>query len=442
MKRKLIGIILACVGLGALLTVLQAWALAQSVRFVEIGVSIPKEDSIAILVRALQTDWGPGTNRFTRAATNAVAVDTSFLIGQRVDVRGGTRRTVRIYDPEDRDDPHILDEFAFGIPFRSMGYQSTRGSIVYSQAAFEVSTGQWDLYYLPLRIHVWGFVLNTLVGAVVAWAGLWLIRSFARLVFRRRARVVLTVAVFATLGVVTTAVLSLLLTTWWSDGGLAMLDRDFPNATKPPPFMVRLFERKQWITPGGAELRSVREDDFGADYVGVYLYVPPESMPLVWGDLNPAHNARSIVERMRSGWPFRAFVAHVWNVEPPEYMREQHIVGGAWVMIVVGQYRGRDREMNRPIAFHPLWFGLVIDTTLYAFLWWIITIGPWQIRQYQRRRHSLCLHCAYDLRGVDHEVCPECGAATTVTKMSRNILVGNIMFQSQTPSGSVRSIAH
>ncbi|MCH7602993.1 MAG: hypothetical protein IIB54_09525, partial [Planctomycetes bacterium] len=299
---------------------------------------------------------------------------------------------------------------------------------------------QWDLYYLPLRVHVWGFVLNTLVGAVVAWAGLWLIRSFARLVFRRRARVVLTVAVFVTLGVVSTTVISLLLTTWWSDGGIYMLDRDVPDHIKPPPAMLRLLESKQWVTPPGAELRSIREDDFGADYVEVYIYVPPESMPLAWGELRPNQNAQSIVQRMRSGWPFRAFVAHEWNVEPPDYMRVPHAVGGAWVMIVVGQYR--DREMNRPIAFHPLWFGLVIDTTLYALLWWIITIGPWQIRQYRRRIRGLCLHCAYDLRGVDHEVCPECGAATTVTKMSRNILVGNIMFQSRTPSGSVRSIAH
>ena len=411
MNRKLIGIILTCVGLGALLTVLQAWVLAQCVSFVEIGVSIPREDSIAILDRALQTDWGPGTDRFTRAATRAVAADDSFFIGQRVDVHGGTRRTVRLYDPEGRDDPHILDEFTYGLPFRAMGYESTRGSIVYSQWAFEVFTGRWDWYYLPRRVYPWGFVLNTLVGSVMAWAGLHLIGLLAKLAFRRHAGVVLTVAVFATLGVVSTTVLSLLLTTWWSDGGLAMLDRDFPNATEPPPFMVRLFERKQWVTPPRAELRSVREDDFGADYVGVYIFVPPESMPLAWGELRSNQNAQSIVMRIRSGWPLRAFVAHEWSVEPPDYLRDQHIVGGVWVLIVVGQYRGRPSEMSRTVAFQPLWAGLVIDTTVFGLLWWLITIGPWQIRQFRRRRRGWCLRCAYDLRGVDHKVCPECGAA-------------------------------
>lgn len=411
MNRRLIGIILTCVGLGALLTVFQAWVLALCVRFAEIGTSIPLEDSKTILRRCEHPDWGSGMQRNFEAATHPEFSDSSLLIGQNVEAFGGTRRTVRLYDPEDHQRTFVMDEFAFGFPFRSMGYDLLRrgGYVRRAQSAFVFTSTMSDCRELPRHI-VWpGFILNTLLLSVVAWAGLRLIMVLARLVFRRHAVRVQLVMLFTTFGLLSTTVLSLLLTTWLSGWNSLMLDRDVSYFIEPPPSMLRQLKRKQWVTPTGAELRAIRHTEFGSDAVEVYLYVPPESMPLAWGELRPEQNAQSIVERLRSGWPLRAFVGYQWHVLPPTYKRLPHVEEALWVEVVMHEAGYRDVEVFRTIALQPLWTGLAVDTTLFSLLWWLATIGPWHIRQHCRRRRGLCQSCAYDLRGTDHEACPECG---------------------------------
>ena len=49
---------------------------------------------------------------------------------------------------------------------------------------------------------------------------------------------------------------------------------------------------------------------------------------------------------------------------------------------------------------------LVPLIAILAFAWVIRTA----LRRSIRRKRGLCVKCAYDLRGLDHEVCPECGA--------------------------------
>ena len=49
----------------------------------------------------------------------------------------------------------------------------------------------------------------------------------------------------------------------------------------------------------------------------------------------------------------------------------------------------------------PIWVLVVLVATPTLWLW----------RCDRRRQPSLCVKCGYDLRGADHEVCPECGAA-------------------------------
>jgi len=49
----------------------------------------------------------------------------------------------------------------------------------------------------------------------------------------------------------------------------------------------------------------------------------------------------------------------------------------------------------------PIWVLVVLVATPTLWLW----------RCDRRRQPGLCLKCGYDLRGADHKVCPECGAA-------------------------------
>ena len=61
-----------------------------------------------------------------------------------------------------------------------------------------------------------------------------------------------------------------------------------------------------------------------------------------------------------------------------------------------------------------------IDGVLYVYVLFGTAVGSTALlrrlfpslsvfRRYIRRRKGLCLQCGYDLRGADHEACPECG---------------------------------
>ena len=71
----------------------------------------------------------------------------------------------------------------------------------------------------------------------------------------------------------------------------------------------------------------------------------------------------------------------------------------------------RGRTANRELPLGPIWPGLAINTILYAALLWLLTLGPFTLRRVLRRKRGRCIKCGYDLRGAEHEVCPECGAA-------------------------------
>ena len=67
----------------------------------------------------------------------------------------------------------------------------------------------------------------------------------------------------------------------------------------------------------------------------------------------------------------------------------------------------------------PIWPRLAINTLLYAVSSWLVIGGPLTFRRWRRYRRGACIKCAYDLRHVDHEVCPECGTAVSSTASSK-----------------------
>lgn len=65
------------------------------------------------------------------------------------------------------------------------------------------------------------------------------------------------------------------------------------------------------------------------------------------------------------------------------------------------------------LPYGIIWSGLIINTLFYALMIPVIFIGLRRARQSIRRHRGLCPHCAYDLRGAEHETCPECGRPTS-----------------------------
>ena len=61
------------------------------------------------------------------------------------------------------------------------------------------------------------------------------------------------------------------------------------------------------------------------------------------------------------------------------------------------------------LPYEVLWPGFTINTLLYAAIVWVVWLSPFTARRMIRRKRGHCLKCGYDLRGAEHEACPECG---------------------------------
>ncbi len=70
------------------------------------------------------------------------------------------------------------------------------------------------------------------------------------------------------------------------------------------------------------------------------------------------------------------------------------------------------QDMTVAVPFLPLWPGLLLNSALYASLWFSLFAGIATLRRARRRSQGHCPHCNYDLRGLNTAVqprCPECG---------------------------------
>ena len=67
----------------------------------------------------------------------------------------------------------------------------------------------------------------------------------------------------------------------------------------------------------------------------------------------------------------------------------------------------------KAIPLSILWPGFVINTLLFAGVFWVLFTAPGLIRRVARRQDGRCIACGYDLRGIDSQRCPECGAGRT-----------------------------
>ena len=70
------------------------------------------------------------------------------------------------------------------------------------------------------------------------------------------------------------------------------------------------------------------------------------------------------------------------------------------------------------LPLQPIWPGFAINTAFYALILWL-PFAPFQLRRYMRIKRGLCIKCGYDLRGTEHEVCPECGEEGSLLESAR-----------------------
>ena len=117
-----------------------------------------------------------------------------------------------------------------------------------------------------------------------------------------------------------------------------------------------------------------------------------------------------VVLRIRTGLPMGSMEYSRWLVEP---FVPQEVVQAALHAQGLPYVVGKDDYL--PLRL--LWPGFAINTIFYAAILWLLTLGPFNVRRFIRRKRGRCIKCGYDLRGHSRtnsggEVCPECGATT------------------------------
>ena len=142
--------------------------------------------------------------------------------------------------------------------------------------------------------------------------------------------------------------------------------------------------------------------------------VPEELVPS-WSDLAaPSNDFLGMVARAPDslvlerrwvhalGWPARSLWSHWYKLDPgdtpPTY-------GSGGYILELEPWEG---FVPRALPVRPIWPGFAINTLFYAAIVWM-PFAPFVLRRHIRRKRGRCLKCGYDLRGAEHEVCPECG---------------------------------
>lgn len=181
--------------------------------------------------------------------------------------------------------------------------------------------------------------------------------------------------------------------------------------------------RVQVVDRGGGEaLVLMAYAAFGSEYVrriserAAFRYtragLPQEAV-------DPFHTDWSVLRRQGG---FRSVVmaeeAHGWPMRSFRWYRSRGKMYGA--IELPGDRGIQDQDDNgtgitgtligaRAIPFLPIWPGLVLDSTLYATLLWMMMRVSSTLRGLIRRKRGRCLACGYDLRGDLAGGCPECG---------------------------------
>lgn len=145
-----------------------------------------------------------------------------------------------------------------------------------------------------------------------------------------------------------------------------------------------------------------------AGTVGLSRAIPWDSQMGRW----PEYGSRYVEAR---GWPFLCLWCEVFYEYDPATMPNSKpplsVFRGGLGVPHIPMLRGIDGVTRSAVlpAF-PLWFGLTLNTLIFALLW---AAGLTTAQRYRRRRRiraGLCPTCKYEMSGLEGAVCPECGS--------------------------------
>lgn len=107
------------------------------------------------------------------------------------------------------------------------------------------------------------------------------------------------------------------------------------------------------------------------------------------------------------GWPMRSLVSY-WDKKVDFETWAITWLKPTWRFDLNGKQGPVGLPRGLPYRVIPL--GFTFNSLLYASMLWMIVQSVLIFRRSYRLRRGLCSKCAYNLRGADHVVCPECGA--------------------------------
>jgi len=130
------------------------------------------------------------------------------------------------------------------------------------------------------------------------------------------------------------------------------------------------------------------------------------STTLMYGVQEPVYDYAGM--EVHAGWPFVAMYEQSWidDTTNPSYKRIYRTSVG-----LQSEATGYGAAIAplRPLPLYPALPGFLINTVFYAALLWLLALAPFTARRIIRRKRGHCIKCGYDLRGTEHERCPECG---------------------------------
>ncbi len=131
-----------------------------------------------------------------------------------------------------------------------------------------------------------------------------------------------------------------------------------------------------------------------------------------------------VINITRVGWPCRALQSEKWidwvlSWEPGVLGHHRNDGQTRWTwwrwgIAVPFDRFGFGSQSLKTLPLSPLLLGFAVNTFFYAGLIWLIIPGPFALLRLIRQRRGLCPACGYDLRYVEDEACPECGASAAV----------------------------
>jgi hypothetical protein len=122
--------------------------------------------------------------------------------------------------------------------------------------------------------------------------------------------------------------------------------------------------------------------------------------------------ARDVATEVQAGWPSYAFKGVAFGgkrfADPPGHNALHDAIQLSPTCGL--SLRGHDRLL----PYSMLMPGFAINTIFYAAILWLPFAALGAFRRRRRIKRGLCPKCAYDLRGCESNMCPECAAIRSI----------------------------